>query len=190
MELNRQAILNGTPSKMIKSAYEKTIANYSKVASLEFYNLYSTQDLYTIYNNSRYIFAEPYRGLGFFVHAVTSVQHLDRIMVEYTKLLDYFAEYKDKMEEIQKTEYQNDINYIQEFITDLEPILALKAMLQVDSDNYNNETLNSDCGIVDELYGYLYKVDVVIGREEDDKSEEFEYMLNQMEELLFQIDNL
>lgn len=190
MELNRQAILNGTPSKMIKSAYEKTIANYSKVASLEFYNLYSTQDLYTIYNNSRYIFAEPYRGLGFFVHAVTSVQHLDRIMVEYTKLLDYFAEYKDKMEEIQKTEYQNDINYIQEFITDLEPILALKAMLQVDSDNYNNETLNSDCGIVDELYGYLYKVDGVIGREEDDKSEEFEYMLNQMEELLFQIDNL
>lgn len=190
MELNRQAILNGTPSKMIKSAYEKIMANYSKVASLEYYNLYSAQDLYTIYNNSRYIFAEPYRGLGFFVHAVTSVQHLDRIMIEYTKLLDYFAEYKDQMEEIQKTQYQNDIDYIQEYITDLEPVIALKAMLQVDSDNYNNETINSDCGIVDELYGYLYKLDSFTGRDEDDRSEEFDYVISQMEELLFQIDNL
>lgn len=189
MELNRQAILNGTPSKMIKSAYEKLRANYSKSGSFEFYNLYKPQDLLTIYNNSRYIFAEPYRGLGFFTHAVTSVQHLDRIMVEYTKLLDYFAENKDQMDEDQKLQYQDSLNYIQEYITDLEPVLALKAMLQVDSDNYDNETLNSDACIVDELYSYLYKLDDMC-RPDDDESEEYDYIISQMDELLFQIDNL
>ena len=108
MAINYENIINGTPNKRIKNAYDFMKSNYTKESAEEFKNAYEKEPLSSIIENSRLIFSEPYFGLPFFESVILNPKYCQfgSFDTERGKLKFFIEENSSNMNDTQKKLYE------------------------------------------------------------------------------------
>ena len=98
--INREKILNESPTKRLIIGFNNLKQNFTKEAALEYSNLYKDQSLSFIIENSRMIFSEPYYGLEFYKEAVAGKNDnavFHKYKGEIDKLNEFISDNQNKM---------------------------------------------------------------------------------------------
>ncbi len=98
--INREKILNESPTKRLIIGFNNLKQNFTKEAALEYSNLYKDQSLSFIIENSRMIFSEPYYGLEFYKEAVAGENDnavFHKYKDEINKLDEFISDNQNKM---------------------------------------------------------------------------------------------
>lgn len=98
--INREKILNESPTKRLIIGFNNLKQNFTKEAALEYSNLYKDQSLSFIIENSRMIFSEPYYGLEFYKEAVAGKNDnavFHKYKGEIDKLDEFISNNQNKM---------------------------------------------------------------------------------------------
>lgn len=107
MNINYEAVINGTPTKRINNAYELMKANYNKDSAKVFYDTFTKESLSDIIENSRLIFSEPYYGLTFFEDVIMNPKYcqFNKYISETEKIKNYIEDNSIYMNDEQKNRY-------------------------------------------------------------------------------------
>ena len=104
------AIINGTPQKVLLNGFRSMKENYTEESAQEYSALYKNQPLSFITENSRYIFSESYVGLPFYKEIMedASLCNFTVIEKELDKVESFIEENGDQMDTDQRKLY-NDL---------------------------------------------------------------------------------
>lgn len=115
-DVNRETIINGTPNKRIRNAYEVMKEDHNPTSAQEFYNVYSEYSIPVLIENSRYIFSEPYLGNVFYRDMMESgCVRFEDYFNEREKIKELMVNKESIMNEATKEWYQ----YLYEFVDSL-----------------------------------------------------------------------
>ena len=148
IEIDREAILNGTPEKQFIIAQKELHANFNETTAKSYKEIYEKLPLSFILDHSREIFSEPYYGMKFYTSLVKSnlINPL-RCDAEEAKIKEYADTIKDKVsvEQMQlfhemSTAFKDSISYAMKDI--MKPVLV-----------------DYDKGLeyIDEIFDFLYE---------------------------------
>lgn len=143
-------ILNSSPKKRLFIGFEDLKKDFNNENSLKYKELYESQSLSFILENSRYIFSEPYYGYNFYKNIIEKMGNYGAFIEyenELSKINDYITEHTDMPDE-QKNMYMelaDDINkYKKEFYNS-----SLLLNYSLDNDYITYETYQK---IIDTMY--------------------------------------
>lgn len=112
-ELNKDRIFNESSKKVLIREFNALKSDYSKLNAIKYFSLYENESLSFIIENSRYIFSEPIKGLGFYKEMVESNKlPFDKILEEKNKIDNFITEHVESMSEKQANEYRELSNTI------------------------------------------------------------------------------
>ena len=140
-------IFNESPSKVIRREFENLKQDYSKLNAIKYKSFYENASLSTILENSRFIFAEPYKGVEFYHQLMERTMiPIHMIVSERDKVQDYISENVDKMSGEQKTDYENLLSTMNTMVESHKHTIAM----------YDSIMENADAmmEVYDDLYEY------------------------------------
>lgn len=135
-------IISGTPEKRIHNAYNSMKENYNEVTAQGFKDVYSTESVKDILNNSRLIFSEPYLGCDFYESVISnSVVSFSRLREEYDKVKTYFTENSDNMGDVQKDKYEKLLHVLESRISESAKTVMYAQFIKESIDSTFEDTL-------------------------------------------------
>lgn len=108
--INTDRILNESPKKRLIIGFENLQKNYTKENALEYANLYNSESLSFVLENSRMIFSESFYGKDFFKDVMCNKEHecccFDKYKEQLQCIIDFIDENGSKMSETQRQEFE------------------------------------------------------------------------------------
>lgn len=177
MNINMDVVLHSNPVKNLLIAFDNLKNDYSEENAKKYMELYENQPLRFIMDNSRYIFSETMYGLDFYKNIIESPYAFLFTDYEYQrdKLVDWFDEFSDKMDIIQKNMYEDLIN-----------LLSSKFIETNNTSTILNHAFSDES--IKETYDKLVELVYMYGRRDIDNSNE-ERLKNEIIELMNNVNN-
>lgn len=145
-ELNKDRIFNESSKKVLIREFENLKKDYTKMNALKYKTLYEDASLSFILENSRYIFSEPMRGIGFYKSIMeTATIPFQCMEEECDKVSTYLYENKDNMSNTQIELYEDLVSLMEKKYSSMKNSIRL----------YNAMMENTDDVI--KYYDYLYE---------------------------------
>lgn len=109
--INTDRILNESPKKRLIIGFENLQKNYTKENALEYANLYNSESLSFLLENSRMIFSESFYGKDFFKDVMCNKEHecccFDKYKEQLECVINFIEENGSRMSEVQRKEFEN-----------------------------------------------------------------------------------
>lgn len=145
-DLNKERIFNESSKKVYAREYENLSKDYTKMNALKYYDMYSRDSLSCILESSRYIFAEPMKGLQFYKNIVEhETIPFYRMEEEYEKVNTYYTENVNRMSQEQKESYKELLESVEDMVSKYKNSIRI----------YNYITENATA--MDKYYDALYE---------------------------------
>lgn len=147
--VNYDAIINGTPEKVLLNKFREMKNNYTEESAREYSSLYNNQPLSFVIENSRFIFSEPYCGLSFYKEMMEDVSlcNFNIYESELDKVESFIEENGNQMDERQKQMYED-------LATSIKTMMEKTSNTRIYTD-YIKEKVNSE--FENKLSGLIYE---------------------------------
>ena len=109
--INTDRILNESPKKRLIIGFENLQKNYTKENALEYANLYNSESLSFLLENSRMIFSESFYGKDFFKDVMCNKEHecccFDKYKEQLECVINFIEDNGSRMSEVQRKEFED-----------------------------------------------------------------------------------
>lgn len=109
--INTDRILNESPKKRLIIGFENLQKNYTKENALEYANLYNSESLSFLLENSRMIFSESFYGKDFFKDVMCNKEHecccFDKYKEQLECVINFIEDKGSRMSEVQRKEFED-----------------------------------------------------------------------------------
>lgn len=147
--VNYDAIINGTPEKVLLNKFREMKNNYTEESAREYSSLYNNRPLSFVIENSRLIFSEPYYGLSFYKEMMEDVSlcNFNIYESELDKVESFIEESGNQMDVRQKQMYED-------LATSIKSMMEKTSNTRIYTD-YIKEKVNSE--FENKLSGLIYE---------------------------------
>lgn len=125
MPVDKEKIINGTPTKVLLNSYKAMKDDYNENTAKAFFNEYSKMNFATILDNVGLIAKEPIYGLPYIKKLLLedNLPCITRLPEIYEVINDYFSDNFANMSDVQKELYENFLNEFNKYIKDISLVL-------------------------------------------------------------------